>query len=261
MERQLSSATSECLGIDGPATPIAQEHFQPHLNHKTWPAVTLYFRAKVSSSTSPKSPLSCPFLNANERSQPSRCPFKMLTSPALQPMTGDVEVPPIPRCAVCGNWGVEGKLSEPLQLNLIELAMRCDSGCVTCALLLAGAMDYFQLHKIPSFKAQGGDFWVTAKGWSQVQFSTHREKKPVTTDSRPHQTFVLEYTHAVGDGELPPAPCLFNRLARCMLRARVDCPRTSSLASIDSSSCQNAVGALYGNRASPRRGLVGNMSC
>ncbi len=183
----------------------------------------------------------------------------MSTSPALQPMTGD-EVPPIPRCAVCGSWGIEGKLSEPLQLNLMQLALRCDGGCVTCALLLAGAMDYFQMHKIPSFKAQGGDFWVTANGWSQVRFSTHRDKKPVPTDSCPHQTFVLEYTYAVGDGEPPPAPPLINRLTRCMLRARVDSPRTSSVASIDSPSCQTAVDALYGNRASPRRGLVGNMS-
>ena len=237
LQRQLSSATwAECPGTDGPSTPIAREQFQPHLNHQSRPAITLYFRAEVSSTTSLSSLPSCSPLNANYMSQPSECPVEMSTSPALQPMTGD-EVPPIPRCAVCGSWGIEGKLSEPLQLNLMQLALRCDGGCVTCALLLAGAMDYFQMHKIPSFKAQGGDFWVTANGWSQVRFSTHRDKKPVPTDSRPHQTFVLEYTYAVGDGEPPPAPPLINRLTRCMLRARVDSPRTSSVASIDSPSC------------------------
>jgi hypothetical protein len=131
--------------------------------------------------------------------QPAESTVKMSTSHVQEPTTSDVGVP---RCPVCGSWGVEGKLSEPLQLNLIHLAMVCDNGCVTCALLLAGAMDYFQLHKLPAFR--GGDFWVTAdKGWSQVRFSTHRDKKPVPTDRRPHQTFVLEYTHAAGDGERP----------------------------------------------------------
>lgn len=135
--------------------------------------------------------------------QPSESTLKkMSTSPVPESTTSDVGAP---RCPVCGTWGVEGQLSEPLQLNLIHLAMVSDRGCVPCALLLAGAMDYFQLHKFPAFR--GGDFWVTAnKGWSQVRFSTHRERKPVPTDNRPHQTFVLEYTHAPGDGEPSSRP-------------------------------------------------------
>jgi len=139
---------------------------------------------------------------------------EMLASPMLEPITSDVEVP---YCPVCGSWGITGKLLEPLHLNLLHLVLQGDSGCITCALLLAGAMDYFQLHKSPNFP--GGEFWLTAEGWSLVRFSTHKDIKAVPIDGRPRQMFVLEYTYAIDDGKTsPPYLPLCEAFARSVLR-------------------------------------------